>query len=122
MAKVLDGRRNNGGRSTKGYAGRKPLVIEQNVKAAILRAARKDKKALDEIWQKIFERCKQGSEKHIRILFDYFYGRPLETVKVEQKSMSLHVIQTIVTTDANTGSTDKPAIQSETDRVILPEG
>lgn len=114
MANVTDGRRNNGGRSTKGYAGRKSAKVEENVRKAILRAAKRNPKALDRIWDKILEKALTGSEKHIRIVCDYYWGRPVENVKIEQKSMSLHVTRTIVTNEI-TGSGDQPAIQQKAD-------
>lgn len=114
MASVLDGRRNNGGRSNPG-AGRPTGKTEENVKKAILRAEKRNKKALDRIWDKIFQKAEEGSITHIRVLFEYKFGRPVETVKLEQKSMSLNITRTIVTNEITASTGDKPSVQPKAD-------
>jgi hypothetical protein len=102
----IDRRKFNGGKSTAGYAGRKSAVIEQNVRAAIVRAAGKDKKMLDRVWKKIFEKAEAGSEKHIRILFEYWFGRPVENIKLETKQFQVRITRTIVSVKKDTDKKD----------------
>jgi hypothetical protein len=66
---MADGRRNNGGHSTKGFAGRKPKVEEQKLieKLTPLEPAayKALKKAIDadESWA-------------VKLWFEYMYGKP----------------------------------------------
>ncbi len=57
-------------------AGRKSGAIEENCKAHIKRALGPND--LDEIWKKIVEMAKNGSEKHTTLLMNYYYGKPKE--------------------------------------------
>lgn len=57
-------------------AGRKPLSLENDVKTAIREALASDPTALTMVWQKVIEKAKAGSDKHISILFAYNYGKP----------------------------------------------
>lgn len=70
-------------------AGRKPMAIEKNVTDAIKRAMRKDPKQMDRIWQTILEKAEKGSVPHANLLFNYYYGRPVEQVTVTSKQMVL---------------------------------
>lgn len=81
--KANDGRKNNGGHSTKGRAGRKPVAHEVKVQDVIKRAFDYDPLDYDEeveIWRKVIEKAKKGYDKHIQLLFNYRYGKPKETV------------------------------------------
>lgn len=86
MAEVKVRGKNGGARPG---AGRKPMAIEDNVKAAIKKAMAKDPAQLNRIWEKVFEKAEKGSDRHIQILFAYYYGRPIETVQVSSKQMIL---------------------------------
>lgn len=55
-------------------SGRKKQAIEDNVRATI-QAALGDK-SLEKIWKKVIEMAEQGSDKHIQILLNYYYGKP----------------------------------------------
>lgn len=55
-------------------AGRKPQKVEDNVKETI-RAALRDG-SLERVWKKVIQQAEQGSDKHINILFNYYYGKP----------------------------------------------
>lgn len=70
-------------------AGRKPLKVEDNVKLAIKKAMSSDPAVLTRIWEKVFEKAEKGSERHIQILFNYYYGKPIESVIVNSKAMVL---------------------------------
>lgn len=66
----------NGG-ARKG-SGRKPMAIEDDVKGAIKAALNSSPGAMEEVWKKIVEKAKAGSEKHAMILLNYYYGKPKE--------------------------------------------
>lgn len=71
---------------TGGYrpgAGRKKAAVEEDVKGAINRALEANPEALNDIWNKVIQKAKDGSEKHITIFLNYYYGKPKETVKME---------------------------------------
>lgn len=70
-------------------AGRKSLAVEKNVKDAIKRAMTGDPKRMDRIWKTIFEKAENGSRDHITILFNYYYGKPVESVMVSSKQVVL---------------------------------
>lgn len=65
-------------------AGRKPVKHEEDVKAAIKQALTDHgPTALQDIWKKVIEKAvNDGSEKHIQILLNYYYGKPVENVNV----------------------------------------
>jgi len=71
----------NGGK--REGAGRKTLAIEDNVKEVIRKAMDLSggESALTEIWQKIIEKAKQGSDKHAQILLNYYHGKPKENLE-----------------------------------------
>ncbi len=57
-------------------AGRKTSSVENDVRSHI-RAACTEEDML-KIWQNVVKEAKTGSEKHIQVLFNYFYGKPKE--------------------------------------------
>lgn len=59
-------------------AGRKPVAIEQDVRSAIKAALEDNPNALTEIWNKVIESAKKGSDRHTQLLFNYYYGKPKE--------------------------------------------
>lgn len=67
-------------------AGRpKGSKAENNVKEEISKAieASGGESVLTEIWQKILEKAKQGSEKHAQIFLNYYYGKPVDNINVQ---------------------------------------
>lgn len=54
------------------------MAIEDDVKGAIKAALAKNPQALAEVWEKIIDKARQGSEKHAMILLNYYYGKPKE--------------------------------------------
>lgn len=68
----MDGRRNNGGHSTKGFAGRKPKAEEIELIERL--------SPLDDI---AFEALKDGIKKkdfrYVKLFHEYRYGKPKET-------------------------------------------
>lgn len=72
----------NGGK--RPGAGRKPNKIEEDVKTAIKNAlAESGEDALQIIWKKVIEQAQKGSEKHIQILLNYYYGKPVDNVNIQ---------------------------------------
>lgn len=64
-------------------AGRKPMAVEENVKGFIKRAMDQcgGEAALVEVWKKIVEKAKDGSDKHAQILLNYYHGKPKENLE-----------------------------------------
>jgi hypothetical protein len=75
-------------------AGRKPIAIEDNVKAVIKKAMDLSggENALVEVWQKIIEKAKLGSDKHAQILLNYYHGKPKENLE-QPTEMIINVIR-----------------------------
>lgn len=73
-------------------AGRKPIAIEDNVKESIKAALSKDPQALTDVWAKVIENAKKGSDKHINILFSYYYGKPKENLE-QPTEMIINVVR-----------------------------
>lgn len=78
-------------------AGRKTLAVEDNVKAAIKTALEQNggQEAITEVWSKIIEKAKQGSDRHAQILLNYLYGKPVDNISV-QGGMVLNFTRKIV--------------------------
>lgn len=73
-------------------AGRKPSAIEQNVKDAIKVALDENPGALSAIWGAVIKNAKQGSDKHTKLLFEYYYGKPKENLE-EPHEMTINVVR-----------------------------
>lgn len=71
----MDRRKNNGGHSTKGFAGRKPKADE--IKIIELMDSVADSK---EVWQKLLERVELGDVQAIKTWLAYRYGQPKQTI------------------------------------------
>ena len=69
-------------------AGRKPQTVEDNVRATIKAAL--DKESLLDIWKMVIGMARTGSDKHINILFNYYYGKPKEN-EGQATEMIIHV-------------------------------
>lgn len=82
---MADGRKNNGGHSTKGRAGRKPKADELKIKELGLKAIAQEYGGEEEYWKHIASESK-SSMPHLKMLTEYIYGKPKETkdIKVEQ--------------------------------------
>lgn len=83
-------------------SGRLSKKEQEDIKVAIRKALSKDKKQLTRIWKKILDKAEDGSIKHIEIFFNYYYGKPTESVMVQTKQMI--VKRVIISTDANADS------------------
>lgn len=75
-------------------SGRKPIKVEDNVKAAIMQAVAKDPERVTRIWDKVLEKAEKGSYLHQQLFFNYYYGRPKENIEVSTKQLILtrHII------------------------------
>ena len=72
---MADGRKNNGGHSTKGKAGRKPKSEEQNL---IEKLSPFEKEALEQLEKHV----KKGEKWAIELYFKYKYGMPKQGLDV----------------------------------------
>ena len=77
-------------------AGRKPVAIEDNVKAAIKQAIGDNPNVMTDIWKKVFAEAQKGSVRYTEILFNYYYGKPKETVAFEG-GLQINLTRKIVT-------------------------
>jgi NADPH-dependent ferric siderophore reductase len=73
----MDGRKNNGGHSTKGFAGRpnkadEIKVIEQMDAIAVPEQA----------WQALWNRCEDGDIQAIKTWLNYRFGMPKQQIDV----------------------------------------
>jgi hypothetical protein len=68
----MDKRKNNGGHSTKGVAGRKSKSEEQNL---VQKLTPMEDRAL-EVFKKALNEEKQWA---VKMYFEYMYGKPIET-------------------------------------------
>lgn len=69
-------------------SGRKQQSVEDNVRATIKAAL--GEKSLEDIWKMVIGMAKTGSDKHINILFNYYYGKPKEN-EGQATEMIIHV-------------------------------
>jgi hypothetical protein len=71
----VDGRKNNGGHSTKGKAGRKPKADE------IKLIEQMDAIAAPELaWQALWSKCQDGDVQAVKTWLGYRYGMPKQAV------------------------------------------
>lgn len=93
---MSDKRKNNGGHSTKGKAGRKSKAEEMGL-PMLLKAA-----ITNDDWIALFGVCKQkakeGSSKHLELLMHYQFGKPSQTIDLNQSgSLDINVPKIIFT-------------------------
>jgi hypothetical protein len=70
---MADGRKNNGGHSTKGVAGRKPKAEEQKL---IEKLSPFEDKALKALKSNV----EAGESWAIKLFFEYMYGKPKQSL------------------------------------------
>lgn len=70
---MADGRKNNGGHSTKGKAGRPSKAEEQKLIEKLTPLAPKAHKALEAA-------VRDREQWAVKLFFEYFYGRPVQGV------------------------------------------
>lgn len=71
----MDGRRNNGGHSTKGKAGRKPKADEQKLIERLSPLS-------DVAYKALTNALKDEQSWAVKLWFEYMYGKPKEKVEV----------------------------------------
>lgn len=71
----MDNRKNNGGHSTKGFAGRKPKSEEQALIEKLSPLEEKAFKALENA-------IKSEQNWAVKLWFEYMYGKPKEKVEI----------------------------------------
>ena len=81
----MDGRKNNGGHSTKGFAGRKPKDEEGKLIErldAIIDS--------DEAIQVLGSKIKDGDMRAIQLYFNYRFGKPKENVNLTSEGLNIN--------------------------------
>jgi len=84
---MTDGRKNNGGHSTKGFAGRKSKenqlkLIEQMDAIEIP----------DTLWKILAEKVKEGDISAIKIWLEYRYGKPKQHTDVTTNGNQVNIL------------------------------
>jgi hypothetical protein len=84
---MTDGRKNNGGHSTKGYAGRKSKenqlkLIEQMDAVEIP----------ETLWKILAEKVKEGDTQAIKIWLSYRYGKPKQFTDVTTNGNQVNIL------------------------------
>tara|TARA_R110000765_G_scaffold66328_1_gene128349 strand:- start:649 stop:1014 length:366 start_codon:yes stop_codon:yes gene_type:complete len=79
---MVDGRLNNGGHSTKGYAGRKPKEDEDRIRGLSISALESIYGSEEKAFEYIAEKAKD-SFPHLKLLFEYAYGKPKQKQDIE---------------------------------------
>lgn len=69
----MDGRKNNGGHSTKGFAGRKPKSDEQKL-------IEKLSPMEDIAHQALKKNVESGEAWAVKLYFEYMYGKPKQSI------------------------------------------
>ena len=80
----MDGRINNGGHSTKGYAGRKPKEDENRIRTLSINALESIYGSEEKAFEHIAELSKE-SYAHLKLLLEYAYGKPRITQEIIEK-------------------------------------
>jgi len=80
----MDGRKNNGGHSTKGLAGRKPKADEIKLIEQMDAIA-----TPDEAWEALWKLCKKGDSQAVKTWLNYRFGMPKQSVDVTTKGESI---------------------------------
>lgn len=75
---MADGRKNNGGHSTKGKAGRKPKAQEIELIEALDKHINKD-----EVLRVLHKLVIDGDMKAINLYMNYRFGKPKETKEIQ---------------------------------------
>jgi len=70
------------------------MIEEGNVKSVIQKAMQAigGEDAMVEVWKKILEKAKEGSDKHAQILLNYYHGKPKENLE-QPTEMIINVIR-----------------------------
>jgi hypothetical protein len=77
---MADGRKNNGGHSTKGFAGRKPKADEIKIIEQMDAIA-----APLEAWQALWLKVQEGDTQAIKTWLAYRFGQPKQVTDIQSK-------------------------------------
>jgi len=80
----MDKRKNNGGHSTKGFAGRKSKAEEQKLIENLTPINSDALRALTEA-------VKENEQWAVKLFFEYFYGKPQQRVDVTTNEESINI-------------------------------
>ncbi len=84
---MADGRKNNGGHSTKGRAGRKPkadeIKIIENMDAV---------KVPRDVWQSLANKVDEGDVSAIRLWLSYRFGQPKQSIDHTTNGQSINAL------------------------------
>lgn len=80
----MDGRKNNGGHSTKGFAGRKPKSDEQKL-------IEKLSPMEDIAHQALKENVTAGEAWAVKLYFEYMYGKPKQSIDHTTQGEKLNI-------------------------------
>ena len=82
-----DGRKKNGGHSTKGFAGRKPKADERKV------AEEMDAVLIPKaVWQALAEKVKEGDGQCIKTWLSYRYGMPKQSTDITTNGDNINIL------------------------------
>lgn len=81
---MADGRKNNGGHSTKGKAGRKPKAEEQ---ALIEKLSPLE----DEAYKALKNALKEEQGWAIKLFFEYMYGKPKQSTDITTNGNDINI-------------------------------
>jgi hypothetical protein len=97
----MDKRKNNGGHSTKGKAGRKSKSEEQSLIEKL--------RPIDPIARRVLQNAVNGGEKWaVELFFKYFYGLPTQVIDQTINSDDNQIeIKIVKTRDATRDTSDK---------------
>ena len=86
----MDGRKNNGGHSTKGYAGRPPKEDEDRIRGLCISAMESIYGSEEKAFEHIADLSRE-SFPHLKLLLEYAYGKPkdIKTVAVQNIDLPL---------------------------------
>jgi secreted Zn-dependent insulinase-like peptidase len=80
----IDGRTNNGGHSTKGFAGRKPKDEEKKLIERLDNIINYDEAILT-----LKQKIEEGDMRAIQIYFNYRFGKPKHTVQMSAEVLDI---------------------------------
>lgn len=76
MAKGLQG-------GARAGAGRKPKEVEKGLNEAINNALDSlGGEKINDLWKQVIDKAEKGSFQHLQLFFNYYYGKPKESVNV----------------------------------------
>jgi hypothetical protein len=82
-----DGRKKNGGHSTKGFAGRKPkadeIKVAEEMDAVLIPKA---------VWQALAEKVKEGDGQCIKTWLSYRYGMPKQSTDITTNGDNINIL------------------------------